>query len=303
MNKHRERRYVTSIQKVITAFKGKSQYKYFFFLVYIFIGTLFFYFSYTLNEKNIFNFPQYTMNQKFDVTTNVSMYLRDVNYSEKNHTLYLTFEDQRSLDTIQKRDSYPITYRAKIIEGPLLNTKSYSTISNGFIVEINQVPTDFKSLKLSLVLNDFDQTNEYNKDQAPFFYVNNDEQLKNKTIFTGTSKQSEHLIELSKHLNQQLIRVKEEEIQRKQKQIKQLNEKILDYKQTKELPMNEKEERSIAQIDSEIDTLNSQIEECNQSIQRKEKQIRTYKKEMTDEKLITKSLTEMRFSYDIHSEK
>lgn len=302
MNKEYEKKLTLFAQKISSSVKGRSQYKYFLFLVYVFVGSLFFYGSFKVNEKDIFYYSQYTINQKFELTNNVSMYLRDINYSEKEHKLYLSFEDRRTTVNIQKRDSYPITYRAKVIQGQLLPAKTYATVSNGFIVEIKDVPSDFKTMKISLVLNDFEKTDEYNKDQAPFFYINNDDSFRRDQNFKGTNEKSNDLISLSKKLLSNLITVKQSEIGNKQKTIQQLEEKIADYKQTKELPMNENEERSITQIDSQIQDLEEQINQNEASITRKEKQISTYKKNLTDRKFLKESIKELRFTYDIEKE-
>jgi|GEM_PF-4725714 len=303
MNKQHEKKITLFAQKISSSVKGRSQYKYFLFLVYVFIGSLLFYGSYKVNEKEIFYYSQYQLNQKFELTNNVSMYLRDINYSEKEHKLYLSFEDRRATMNIQKRDSYPITYRVKIIQGKLLPAKTYATVSNGFIVEIKNVPSDFKTMKVSLVLNDFEQTDNYNKDQAPFFYINNDRTFKSTQTFNGAHEKSTPFISLSKKLVTNLIDVKQSEIQNKQKNIHQLKEKIADYQQTKELPMNEKEERTITQIDSQIQNLEDQINQNQAAITRKEKQISTYKKNLTDQKLLKESIKELRFTYDIEKEK
>ncbi|MGX2947082.1 hypothetical protein [Enterococcus alishanensis] len=303
MYQDKEKKLSQVANKISSNLKGRSQFKYFFFLIYVFLGFLFFYGSYKINEKNIFYYPQYKLNQKFDVTSNVSMYLREVNYSEDSNKLYLSFEDRRTTENIQQRDSYPVTYRAKIIQGQLLNTVSYSTVSNGFIVEVQNVPKDFKTIKLSLVLNDFDQTDSYNRDQAPFFYVNNEESFRKEQNFVSSKNETKDLISLSEQFESSLIAVKKKEIENKQKKITELHEKISDYQQTKELPMNEKEERTVTQIDSQIEDLETQVQEAKDAIKHKEKKIKSYEDNISDTEKIKSTITKLRFTYDIEKEK
>lgn len=302
------------MKKIIEAFKPKiiktssflkrnGHIKYFIFIVYVVVGTVFFYSMYQVNSKNIFNFKAVSINKSFSITSNKNTKLIDINTDPKHAKMYLTFYEKESDKEIHsKEDSYPIIYRAKVVQGKLLPTKTYSTLENCYIVEIDKIPFDFKSIKISTILDNFEENMDMNVEKAPFFYINNDENFKINYVI-NIQKKDENIMEyLTLRSQNKIIKQLEENIKQITSNNKKIKSKITEYELTKKLPNNKNDDITTDQIDNLIKDLYEKIDNNNSKIDVVKEQIEGIKDKISDRDSIKKEIKEFKFNYDYKRE-
>lgn len=279
--------------------KRNGHIKYFVFLAYVLVGAIFFYTMYQVNSKNIFNFKAVSINKSFSITSNKNTKLIDINTDPKHAKMYLTFYEKESDKEIHsKEDSYPIIYRAKVVQGKVLPTKTYSTLENSYIVEIDKIPFDFKSIKISTILDNFEEDMDMNVEKAPFFYINNDEEFKSKYVINGQKENEDVLEYLTLRSQNKTINQLEENVKEIKLDNKKIKDKINKYELTKKLPSNKEDDITTDQIDNSIKDLNEKIDNNNSKVDVIKDQIKEIKDKISDKNELKNGIKEFKFNYD-----
>ena len=279
--------------------KRNGHIKYFVFLAYVLVGAIFFYTMYQVNSKNIFNFKAVSINKSFSITSNKNTKLIDINTDPKHAKMYLTFYEKESDTEIHsKEDSYPIIYRAKVVQGKVLPTKTYSTLENSYIVEIDKIPFDFKSIKISTILDNFEEDMDMNVEKAPFFYINNDEEFKSKYVINGQKENEDVLEYLTLRSQNKTINQLEENVKEIKLDNKKIKDKINKYELTKKLPSNKEDNITTDQIDNSIKDLNEKIDNNNSKVDVIKDQIKEIKDKISDKNELKNEIKEFKFNYD-----